>query len=209
MNNDSVACRTTFSSNNCIFLINLLYDWCLFFTLMLQLLEVYGYLFLHSSLKIPLPLQHFKQLKIWTLTGPLQQLHSFLFLAWVPSPLATRRKPKSSGLHRADCWYEVLCLDKYLHFDFVCFFYPKAMVPEVFWFIQIQICKPELCSLLNKPYFSLFLTVFSWTSTFNMLAEACRIWAVALGFFCAISEHCTFWAWSEFAEKIVVLYKVT
>ena len=34
-------------------------------------------------------------------------------------------------------------------------------------------------NLPNKPYvFSLFLIVLSWTLTFNMLTEACRVWDV-------------------------------
>ena len=36
----------------------------------------------------------------------------------------------------------------------------------------------------NKPHlFSLFLTVLSWTLTFNLLTEACRVWDVGPGVF--------------------------
>jgi len=69
--------------------------------------------------------------------------------------------------------------------------------PEVLWFVQIQLCKPKLCchvlfrekrlsptTLPKKPYlFSFFLIILSWTLTFNMLTEACRVWDVAfMGF---------------------------
>ena len=54
-------------------------------------------------------------------------------------------------------------------------------------------------TLPNKPYLlSLFLIVLSWTLTFNMLTEVCRVWDVAL-FFCILSGHCTVWAWGELA----------
>jgi len=52
----------------------------------------------------------------------------------------------------------------------------------------------------NKPYlFSLCLIVLSWTLTFNMLTEACRVWDAAPGFFCSFSEHCTVWPLGELA----------
>ena len=96
-------------------------------------------------------LQTLDQVAVWTLTGALQQL-------------------------------------EHLHCGLMC---PKDIVPEVLRFVQMQLYQPKLCrhvlfrekrlsaaTLPNKPYlFSLI--VLSWTLTFNMLTEACRVWDVA------------------------------
>jgi len=76
-----------------------------------------------------------------------------------------------------------LCImAKHLHFGLVC---PNNIV---LWFVQMQLCKPIrgflMITLPKKPYlFSFLLIVLSWTLTFNMLTEACRVWDEALGFF--------------------------
>ena len=48
----------------------------LFFTTLLQFMEVLGYSFMHS---FKVPQQHFIQVDTWTLTGSLRHFDSFLF----------------------------------------------------------------------------------------------------------------------------------
>ena len=67
----------------------------------------------------------------------------------------------------------------------------------------------SVATLPNQPsLFSLFLIVLSWTLTFNMLTEACRVWDVALGFFVvslsiAQSPHILGWnCWCSTPGKI-------
>ena len=85
---NSITCRTTFSSNNFEYLFSI---WCFesisllwgnfyqfFFTMLRQFIEVYRHSYMHSSLKVP-P-QHFNQVGVWTSTGSLQHLHSFIFV---------------------------------------------------------------------------------------------------------------------------------
>lgn len=84
--------------------------------------------------------------------------------------------------------------------------WPSGIFPEVLWFGQVQFCKPHLCFrvLLMRNFLlpvlphslyssSLFLIVLSWTLTFNMLSEPCRVWDVALSFF--YLEHYMVWPW--------------
>ncbi len=97
-----------------------------------------------------------------------------------------------------DFWYEVFVLIRLLgfHQTCCCALWPKistlvlSVVLEVLWFVQMQLCKPKPCchvfflerrgfllaSLPNMPYLShIFLTVLSWTLSFHMLTEACRL----------------------------------
>ena len=48
-----------------------------FIIILLYFISVCRPSFMHSSLKVP-P-QHLSQVEVWTLTGPLQHLYSFLF----------------------------------------------------------------------------------------------------------------------------------
>ena len=86
------------------------------------------------------------------------------------------------------CFYTnvVLCIKtKHLYFSH-CLSQGKSLSPA---------------TLLNKLYlFCLFLILLSWTFTYNMLTEACRVWDVTLGIFSSISEHCTVWPWGELAR---------
>ena len=61
------------------------------------------------------------------------------------------------------------------------FWYNFANLSRAAMFILERVVfLPEI--LPNKPsLFSLFLIAVSWTLTFNMLTEACRVWDVALG----------------------------
>jgi len=102
---------------------------------------------------------------------------------------------------RCSCWYAVVgflqtcCGALWPNISTLGLFVQKKLFQKCF--VQMQLYKPKLCchvlfrakrfspaTLPNKPYlFSLFLTVLSWTLTFNMITEACRVWDVALGVF--------------------------
>lgn len=131
----------------------------LFFSTLLQFIEIYGHLFMHSTIKFLL--QHFSQVKIWTLTMPsfffsfqpfrlapvqtyscqgdaltfssdsflYRWVHGWLRDCKVPGSCGCKNKHKSSPLHQL-----VLCIiAKHLHIELVC---PKQIAPEVLWFVQ-------------------------------------------------------------------------
>ncbi|MEE6527760.1 hypothetical protein FKM82_029362 [Ascaphus truei] len=75
-----------------------------------------------------------------------------------PGPVAAKTSPNHHPSTTVlDSWYEVfvliccvwfspnvaLCImTKHLHFGLVC---PKDIVPEVLWFVQMQLCKHKPC----------------------------------------------------------------
>lgn len=77
---------------------------------------------------------------------------------------------------------------------------PCSLLSEAHWSKSSVICcKPGAHVFSWQPFqtchaCSVFFIVLWWTLTFNMLAEACRVWCVALHFFvrffCSFTEHC-------------------
>ncbi len=131
-------------------------------------------------------------------------VHSRLNDCAVPRSCGYKTSPKSSPLHQ-HAWLLVwgvflimffrfspnvtLCImAKHLHFGLVC---SKGIVLEVFWFVQMQLCKPKLsCHVLFRKKrlssdnpFKRGHTCLVWSQTlsFNMLTEACSVWGVVLG----------------------------
>ena len=75
--------------------------------------------------------------------------------------------------------------------------FSKVIVPEVSWFVQMQFANLSCAAMFflwrrafflqsfqrSHTYSVFFLIILSWTLTFNMQTEACRVWDVALEFF--------------------------
>lgn len=114
-----------------------------------------------------------------------------------------KSKPSTTIL---EGWFEVfvlICLCGFFQM-WCCTLYPNiSTLLSAVWSTLIK----KFCHLLQtwahvfswQPFqtchaCSVFFIVLWWTLTFNMLAEACRVWCVALQFFvrffCSFTEHC-------------------
>lgn len=72
LNNIELNCMGTSQCHHCAPLLNV--------SVLLLFIEVCGHLFIHSSMKVPSqPFRRTGVFEVWTLTGPLQHLDSFLF----------------------------------------------------------------------------------------------------------------------------------
>lgn len=182
-----------------------------FFQHCFSFIEIYGHLFMHSTIKFQL--QHFSQVKIWTLTSPSIFFSLFSHSDWLLyKPIAVRETPShyssDSFLHRwvhgwlRDCKVPgscgcknkhkssplhqlVLCIiAKHLHIEFVC---PKQIVPEVLWFVQNFAnhfhFKEKFCFLLATHQNEPYL--FNLFLNFTVKSLKCSSWP-----FCSFSEHC-------------------
>lgn len=94
---------------------------------------------------------------------------------------------------------------------------PKVIIPEVLSFIQMQRCNPKpycrvllyrerrLSTITPSKKVTHIQPFSNWTSTFNMLSEACRVWGMALWFFCTYSVHLLWICWEVHSWETAAL----
>lgn len=60
-------------------------------------------------------------------------------------------------------------------------FFVQSTLPDILWFVQMQLCKLNCYVFLERKDF--FIQSF--------VAKACRVWAITLGCFYSFFAHCT------------------